>query len=223
MLLGFLHLLTSVETQPFLSLFEQKRSSKIILAVLLISGLFVYPLFPLRGVEDETRRAAGDRIVAGQGLSEFSDDEYRMFVSESGAIPYYSEWTAKDHLGLNSERIAHKGMSTAFLREYDPDLIQVVAPVQPGAVTGNYPHTTTYLNDSSFRLAAAIHKQNPRNGFVNRGSVHYYFVDTQNPDYRDISCSLLTFDLAYLNASVASSIMDVRIDTTNMTRRSCTS
>jgi len=220
-LLGFLYLLTSVDIQTTRLMFDRQSSKKALLSVLLISGLLVYPLFPLRDAGDQTSRTAGDRIEAGQALSEFSDKEYRMFVSESGATPYYSEWTASDHLGLNSEQIAHQGMSTAYLRQYDPDLIQIVAPVRPSAVVNNYPHTSTYLNDSSFKFAAAIYKQNPQTEYVNRQSVHYYFVDAENPDYQNITCSLNTLDLSYMNTSVAESVTKVRIDKTNITRKSC--
>jgi arabinofuranosyltransferase len=101
------------------------------------------------------RRAAtqDDRAKVGRALAGLPGT---MFTSESGALPYYSGWRAIDSLGINSEEIAHQGLSLQTLSALNPDLIVL-------SVDGRYSGAgneviNQYMIDHGFVAVAAIHK-----------------------------------------------------------------
>lgn len=158
-------------------------------ALLLAATLVLAPLSPYTEVADQYRnRYQGDREAAGKALTHLADEEPRMFVTESGALPYFSEWTAVDWLGLNNETIAHEGMSVELLEDYDPDLVMLLVRLHPGHQKAHRPHVVTYLQEQDYQLAAAINKSLTHERF------HVYFVDPDSPVARETACSLLTLD-----------------------------
>jgi hypothetical protein len=196
--------------------------TRVAMAVLLISGLFVYPLFTAPESLNQTdRRTQGDRVVMGQALGLIEGEGYEMFVTESGAIPYYSGWEAIDELGLNSEQIAHNGLNQQYLSDYEPDLTQMLVSGQPSMIQAKSPETATYLNNSSYSLVAAVHKQNADRTNIASDRFHVYFVNTESEGYRDIACAVISQDLEYANRSIITQQATIDIQMSNITRSDC--
>ncbi len=148
--------------------------------VLIAAGVMLglVALWPLRmwpQVSFETAiRSQTDRVLAGKALAGL---EGRMFVTEAGALPYYSGWIATDHLGLNDEVIAQEGRLTrAHIEAFAPDMIMALfrAPVN----WESYPVMLDYMADQGFVPVSVNHKTNyPMDG--REDQIHIYFV---NPD-----------------------------------------
>jgi hypothetical protein len=157
----------------------------------------------------------------GQALGSIEGESYEMFVTESGAIPYYSGWEAIDELGLNSEQIAHNGLNQQYLSDYEPDLIQMLVSGQPSMIQAKSPETATYLNNSSYSLVAAVHKQNADRTNIASDRFHVYFVNTESEGYRDIACAVISQDLEYANRSIITQQATIDIQMSNITRSDC--
>lgn len=195
---------------------------RFVMIVLLISGLFVYPLFTAPESFSQTdRRTQGDRVVMGKALGSLEGEGYEMFVTESGAIPYYSGWEAIDELGLNSEYITHNGLDQRYLSDYEPDLIQMLVSGQPGMIQAKSPEVATYLNNSSYSLVAVVNKQNADGTNVAPDTFHVYFVNTKSENYREIACTVVSQDLEYTNQSVVSQQSNVNFGVSNTTESNC--
>lgn len=194
---------------------------RVVMTVLLISGLFVYPLSTAPESLSQTgRRTQGDRVVMGQALGSLENEDYQMFVSESGALPYYSGWDAIDWLGLNNEQIAHNGLSQQLLMEQRPDLIMLLSP-RPATFSKKRPVLGTYLDNSSYTLVAVVPRQNADGTNVQSGGLHLYFVNTESEGYRDITCTILTQDLKYADRSLVANQAAVDIQVSNITASNC--
>jgi hypothetical protein len=195
--------------------------ARVALICLLISGLFVYPLFTApESISQTDKRTQGDRVVMGQALGSLENQDYQMFVSESGALPYYSEWEAVDQLGLNSEEIAHKGLTQQLLSDYDPDLIMHLAS-QGSSTPSQSSVRDAYLDNSSYALVAVVHKQNADRTNVHPNNVHAYYVDTESEGYRDIACTIVSQDLEYANRSLFAEQTGLNIQVSNITASDC--
>ncbi|MCB9681542.1 MAG: hypothetical protein H6733_08745 [Alphaproteobacteria bacterium] len=137
------------------------------LALLAFAVVWPLALLPRAQAEAITRTQA-DRVAMGRALRGLDGT---MFVSESGALPYYAQWTAVDAIGLNSEHIAHEGLSLPWLEALDPDLVMILSPgrYQPArwGVVG------AYLGSGTFELASVTRKQGEQR--------HYYFVRRDSP------------------------------------------
>jgi hypothetical protein len=195
---------------------------RVVMAVMLISGLFVYPLFTTpESLHQTDQRTQGDRVVMGQALESLKHGGYEMFVTESGAIPYYSEWEAIDELGLNSEQITHNGLNQKYLSEYEPDLVQMLVSGQPSMIQAKSPETATYLDNSSYSLVAVVHKQNADGTNVVPDKFHVYFVNTESEGYRDIVCTVTSQNLKYANRSIITEQATIDIQVSNITKSDC--
>ena len=196
-------------------------AARLIALVLLLSTAAVSSAYlHAAAVEETTRRTQGDRVVVGKALAPLADGDYRMFVTESGAVPYYSEWHAVDEWGLNSEEIAHEGLDEAFLERYDPDLALVLSGTNTGMIQRKSRVTASFLDNSSYRLVAVIPKQNADRTNVGP-RIHSYFVDTESPGYRRIACALLTIDLVYANRTSIATTADIDVRTAEIDRADC--
>jgi len=196
--------------------------TQIIMAALLVSGLFVYPLFTApESLSQTDRRTQGDRVVTGQALGTLENEDYQMIVSESGALPYYSGWDAVDWLGLNSEQIAHNGLTEQYLAEYEPDLIMLLSNRPVTFSQSKRPVLGTYLNDSSYMLVAVVPRQNSDGSNVQSSSLHLYFVNKESEGYRDIGCTILSQDLEYANKSLTAQQAAIDIQVSNITASDC--
>lgn len=161
---------------------------RLVMALLLVAGLVVVPVTTLSEADRETEiRDPSDRIEAGKALSTV-DGSPTLFVSEAGAVPYYSEWYAVDWLGLNSEYIAHDGLDREFLRKLDPDLVMVLVRAGEGSLTRRKPILAEYVADEAYEIVAAVEKSGPLEKY------HLYLADPESDSYEDVSCTLTTMD-----------------------------
>jgi hypothetical protein len=191
------------------------------MTLLLVSGLIVYPLFTFPQATSATSdKTPGDRVVMGQGLNSVTGD-HRMFVTESGALPYYSEWNAVDEWGLNSEYIAHNGLTESYLREYNPDLINMLVRGQPGLIQSKSPQLARFIDNSSYRLVAVVNRQNRDGSNIQTDSYHVYFVDENSDKYQNISCTLLTQDINYASRSAIHTQAEINVQSSNITQNNC--
>lgn len=156
--------------------------------VLLVVLLTLYPVqFMNDTLQAESIRRSDDRVQMGQALEPLSGEGYRMFVSESGAVPYYSKWNAIDWLGLNSEEIAHNGRTLSYMREYNPDLIMTIVPATQSPLKGR-PSLKRLIQTNNYRLAAVVQKSG------SPGTYHAYYVDANSSGYQDIVCAVQGVD-----------------------------
>ncbi|ANY06643.1 hypothetical protein [Pseudonocardia sp. HH130630-07] len=81
---------------------------------------------------DDLRRA---HVAVGTALADtrLPVERRTLAVSDAGAIPYFSGWTATDYIGLNDERIAHGADPTAVIQADDPTVVVVTgsSPAPP--------------------------------------------------------------------------------------------
>ncbi|MBD3158162.1 MAG: hypothetical protein GF309_05175 [Candidatus Lokiarchaeota archaeon] len=152
---------------------------------------FLLPVHILDDAFSETyRRNQFDRVIIGKSLATLSDENYTMFVSESGALPYFSEWTTYDYLGLNSEEIAHNGVTIQFIREISPELVMVKG-LNSNSIEIFYPEVNQYVLEEGYLVVAAIRKS--------RYVSHIYFVKP-GPSMLPIAEALLDIpELEYAN------------------------
>ncbi len=111
-----------------------------------------------------------DRVAAGKALAGLDG---KMFVSESGALPYYSGWTTVDRVGLTSDRVAHGGMTRAVLDDFAPDLIQDIGRTGNFSVGPKNRVQVDYMRDHGFVAIAATHRHGR--------TIHYYFARPDSP------------------------------------------
>lgn len=168
------------------SLYNSKWSlAKKATAVIVVLSLIGFPIHTVDNARHETRqRTQADRVAVGQQLSELSGENYRMLTTESGAVPYYSEWTAVDVLGLNSERIAHSGLDRELLQDYNPDLVMMVVTMKRNPFTAKSSVVAEFLAANDYQLVFVTNKP------TSAGKYHVYFVPGSGPDSRKISCAL---------------------------------
>ena len=121
-------------------------------------------------------------------LKSYSQKNYTMATTESGLLPFYSDWRDVDTWGLNDQWIAHHGIVTeSYLDAYKPEVIMIHAFYSPLAppdynnsqsapagwsamvmVLQNYAVTHGYI------LAAAFG--------ISPQEAHYYYVRPDFPD-----------------------------------------
>ncbi|WP_143105333.1 hypothetical protein [Pseudonocardia ammonioxydans] len=75
---------------------------------------------------DDLRRA---HIAIGLALADtdLPAERRTVAVTDAGAIPYFSEWTTTDYIGLNDERLAHGASPTDVLLADDPTVLVVTS------------------------------------------------------------------------------------------------
>ncbi len=153
----FLIILTDIIKNSSLNSYEY---SKKVIPALTLAVFFV--LWPLHYYNDAVflHRFLNlkDRILVGKAISDLSG---KMFVTDSGVIPYFSKWHTVDYLGLNSEEIAHNGLSVNLLTKFNPDLVMLSMKNSPQG-WNDFPIVHKYLNSNQFTVVAAIKKNTRR-------------------------------------------------------------
>jgi arabinofuranosyltransferase len=187
-------------TQANLEL-ETKINRENVLKITLIIGLTLcLALYPMHTIFDADqawdKRSQVDRVKTGQALNEFSNENYTMLVSESGALPYYSEWRAYDTLGLNSEYVAHKGLDQKFLERISPELIIFLAR-EESKLSKESPEVMKFMRKNNYALIAVVKKQRTQE------SKHFYFIKERLVDTALYS-KLRNMDVDYENISKSS-------------------
>jgi len=145
------------------------------ISVLLLFAVWPLHLIPLT-LQEKEKRTQADRVIVGKALAGIPAT---IFITETGAVPYYSECRAVDMLGITSEEITHKGLSLNTLTVLNPDLIMVFQK-SGEYLPNNYPTrlTNQYMLDSEFIAVAAINKS--------KESYHYYFVRRRSEFFDEI-------------------------------------
>jgi arabinofuranosyltransferase len=140
------------------------------------AALAAFALTSLGTVRTEVRgRWTYDRVQAGKALAPFAHDGLTMFITESGAIPYYSGWRAHDLLGLNDHFIAQHGARAGYVAALNPALLQFV--IKPGAAGGPpYDVFRQLLGTGRYELASATVKTNADLKPGGIPQAHFYFV-----------------------------------------------
>lgn len=193
------------------------RKPRTWLALALALALVTFPLHSFREVGDGYLfRHHGDRAAAGQALAPLADEQPRMFVTESGALPYYSDWISVDENGLTNETIAHEGYDVEFLERYDPDLVMTLVPARSGFGISNAPVVETFLQTNDYTLATGIEKtEHP-------DRLHLYFVDPGSPHAEEITCRLLSIESEdHVDRGPVIDHMGLGVEPADQTRESC--
>lgn len=157
--------------------------------VVLMAFVWTLHTLPLTLYEIK-KKTTRDRAIVGKRLAGLPGT---MFVSDSGALPYYSGWNSVDILGLTSQKIAREGLFTQTLVSIDPDLIMLMVG------SGKYnPRTyerklvNKYMIEHGFVVVAATHKSEDR--------YHLYFVRPDSGIFNETVDRLLDIkDLKYGN------------------------
>jgi hypothetical protein len=130
-----------------------------------------------------------DRIQAGKALAPFAGDRLTMFITESGAIPFYSHWQASDLLGLNDHEVAVNGAQPERVARMNPDLLQFIA--EPGRAPGPpYDVFRELLSSGRYDLALATRKTNDELRAGVPAQAHFYFVRRDGARAADVTRAL---------------------------------
>ena len=165
------------------SLFKKRK-------ILLLVIVLIFSVWTLRHIPstlyEKKLRTQIDRVLVGKELAGLQGT---MLISESGALPYYSKWKAIDFLGLNSEEIAHKGLSIQILNSINPDMIMLLSLSRDGRYQPfkvNEKLINNYMIEKGFIAVASIHRS--------FGNYHFYFVRKSSMLFEKIVERLLKID-----------------------------
>jgi len=165
-----------------------------LLGVVVLIAAISFPLWTYRETAEKIRnRWHYDRAEAGKALARVPGRPGPAFVSEAGALSYYSGWRTVDFLGLTSEHLAREGLDRAFLESLDPTLVVMVENLDDprGAEFRSRGVICEYLVSAGFELRAAILKTNPvETRASSERKVHLYFVHPDVQKRREIGRQL---------------------------------
>ena len=132
-------------------------------AVLALFGLHTLP----DALENRALRSSADRVALARALARF--DGRTLLTTEAGALPYFSGWRSFDVLGLNSEEIAHDGLTLDLLDRIDPDVIMMLNFVERVASDhAGYRQTADFIERRGYVEVARVRK--------NARATHSYFL-----------------------------------------------
>jgi len=166
------------------SIFKSYRPSR----ALLIFPLFLVAILSLGGLMHQYKKSYSSRdgrYDVAVMLKSYSNRNYTMAITESGLLPFYSEWKAVDAVGLHDQWIAHHGPITEdYLDRYSPEIIMFHAffsPIAPPQERDEAWHSKwhsivrvlkNYAEDKGYILASSFG--------LNPHDTHYYYV---KPDF----------------------------------------
>lgn len=172
--------------------FLGEKRKKIIFAATL-----VFTLWATGGVRNQVfaykNRAEGGYRPEARKLAGLNGT---MFVSESGAVPYFSGWKSLDLWGLTSKEIACDGLTIDILENLDPDLVMVIHKGRysvdlcwkEGDMFKNRENPRivldTYMRENNFLALAAIRLIRQRR--AQRSGVIYYFARKDSKLFEEI-------------------------------------
>ena len=125
------------------------------------------------------------KVAEGEALAPLEDRGYTIYVTEAGAVPYYSGWDSLDNMGLVDEHITHRGLSKEYLEEVSPELIMLGKADSDRDLWDKFPTEYEYMVDHGYLGVTAV-VQTAR-------SVHVYFV-LPGPSADEIAAALLESD-----------------------------
>lgn len=137
-----------------------------------------------------------DRYEIGRRLAAFDPRGHVMLPTEAGYLPYLSDWTAIDPLGLNDITVAHEGLTPAYIASRSPDLIMFHVD------TAEYRERWTpqgadrweamtkmlhaYAREHDYRLVAVIQKsERLADGY------HWYFLKPGMADEDSVAAAIV--------------------------------
>lgn len=135
------------------------RSSQVLLAGLGIWAL-ILAYFWINWSVIYTLEYSQPHVVAVARRLQQLPDRGTMIVSETGAIPYYSQWAAYDPWGLNTPAFARKLIRPLDVSSLHPDLVILnpgVDPVPCALTPGELlPHTTRTWHNMTQNVIAGV-------------------------------------------------------------------
>lgn len=156
-----------------------------------------------RAFAPPSRPRAGLQDMAAM-LRGFGAGRYAMAVTESGLLPFYSQWRAVDAWGLNDTWIArHGGVTEDYLDRYRPEVVMFHAyysPLEPpgpraersGLGPGWFRMCRTlqaYAERRGYRLAAAFGRE--------PSHVHAYYVRPGFPESAALEAAIRGLDYVW--------------------------
>lgn len=204
------------ELPPSLRL--DRRVGRHLLTVVLLALVVGAPMHTYFDARELTQNKTNvDRAAVGQSLGDLDGEGYRLFTSESGALPYYSGWRSIDFKGLNNETIAHDGLSPGVIERFDPDVIGVIMNPEPRYFQEKSPVLTTVLTTGEYRLVFVTDKGKA-------SAYHAYFVSTSSPGYREISCTLLESEgVTAVSPEAVVDLVSIDVEASDIDRSDCVS
>ncbi len=154
---------------------------------------FAPPPSPRAGLQDMALMLRG-----------FGGGRYTMAVTESGLLPFYSEWRAVDAWGLNDTWIArHGGVTEEYLDRYRPEVVMFHAYYSPLEDPGPRAETSG-LGPGWFRMCRTLQSYAERRGYRlaalfgrEPSHVHAYYVRAGLPDTAAIAAAIGGFDYVW--------------------------
>jgi hypothetical protein len=137
-------------------------------------------------------------------LREFGGGRYVMAVTESGLLPFYSEWRTVDAWGLNDTWIArHGGVTEEYLERYRPEVVMFHAYYSPLADPGPRAENSG-LGPAWFRMCRTLQSYAQRRGYRlaalfgrEPSHVHAYYVRAGFPDAAAIAAAIAASDYVW--------------------------
>jgi arabinofuranosyltransferase len=134
---------------------------------------------------------ADDRWQAGEILAEFQDRNYTLATTESGVLPYRSQWVTLYSFGLNHYEIGKNGITEQYWRSYNPAVVLNHTKRLEGDEQKSFGQRQNMYNimraQGVYEPAAIIHK---RYSVPRTLSYHVYFVDSTISDFEEIKSRL---------------------------------
>lgn len=145
--------------------------------ILILVNTNVYGIDDLKDKHDYSISFENSYYSIGETLNQYSSDNFTVAFADAGAVAYLSRWNFLDLGGLNNKFIAHNGITKAYLKEEDPELVILVS------INGEIKNGCTYeyvMENNYTRLDPIKHD-------------FYYFIPFLKPkikDYESIKESL---------------------------------
>jgi len=176
------------------------RSDRVLAGVLGLAVACVFVAREHRSFAPPQRPRAGLQDMALM-LRGYGSGTYTMAVTESGLLPFYSEWRAVDAWGLNDPWIAHHGgITEAHLERYRPEVIMFHSYYSPLAAPGPGAETAS-LGPEWYRMCRTLQAYAERRGYRlaavfgrEPSHTHSYYVRPGFPDAAAIQARIRDFD-----------------------------
>ncbi|MGX7828397.1 hypothetical protein ACTG9Q_25235 [Actinokineospora sp. 24-640] len=140
-------------------------------------------------------------VAIGRGLAQAGvpAEARTIAVSDAGAIPYYSDWTTIDYIGLNSEPIAHGANPTDVVTAARPTVV-VVTNHSPNVRGNAYGLNIAQATDGYVRIANVRMREN------------YWQAVFALPQYADRIAGPLAASVATAQATYDPDRWDISLD-----------
>lgn len=146
-----------------------------------------------------------NEIIVSNELDKY-DKNNTILLTQAGAHAYYSGWNAIDAMGLNNEYIAHNGYSNEYIKQFDPDVIQVYtnSPLLPqctseynrlGKKPGTRDKMINYARKNNYTLASVVS--------LRSGRFNWYFVNNSTEQSDNIIKNIRNSNVKTMDRSIS--------------------